>query len=275
MAWEPRIDWDWDWFDWGSDGGGGGGGDTGLVDGFFEGLGTLTGYLLFYIGVPIGLLWLAGLGLQGIGNAIFGAARPAVAVSSPSSGGASGQGIRQASDLVEAIESTLPGMTDGNRSTEKPGAIVEAPQPVASPADDTFCLNHIQIARARYSVRWREAISREVYARCAAIIARQGGAGGDIAAPPSVTDRPAPEPGLTIAAAPLDLAPQERRAYCLKVVQLAKERFGLRWVQHVHPLRRRECRSELLEVVQIDRRLCQQMNCDLRQMPTERDVLRP
>jgi len=118
--------------------------------------------------------------------------------------------------------------------------------------DATSCLNAISLAKSRTpnGRDWRHYIPKSIAEECGIQTPQDS-----MSSPPS-----------------LDTG-EPHDVMCRRVIDTSKQRFGVRWLYHIHPVRVQQCREEILSQIQYDRERCQHSTaCDVSALPTEADV---
>lgn len=240
MAFEPKVDWDWfdwdwDWGDSGGGGGGGGGGDGDFVDSIVGGIGTLIGYLA----VPVILVVGAFAGLQAIGSAIFGSARPVASVSAPASTAPSNNAVRQGKGAFDVLEEVVPEILEGS------GTAGVGPAEEQREAD--YCTSLIRQAQYAFGDRWVERISPSDAQRCGIYAPRQPNydQGPRYEASPSYPPSYPPSSSGSYQPRQEQAPASFGSADCRRIIQRAQRSLGSRWRQGVSAQDYSRCSAEI------------------------------
>lgn len=216
MSDNPGDWWDWDWGGEGGEGGSSGGSGGDWYDPLTSGVGTLIGYGLLYVVLPVVVFF-------SILNAIFGASRLAV-TGSPGAAATSRQSvIREGKEAVDLLEELAPGVEGGGSGTA-----------VGPNYDGTaeYCARLARQAYSAFGPRWPEHISFSDAARCGLQPAPQP----RFAQPPRPQgDYPSPNdyyPAPPRAEAPYD-GNSSNATDCWRLIERARNRLGSRWRQEV------------------------------------------
>lgn len=118
--------------------------------------------------------------------------------------------------------------------------------------DTTSCLNAISLAKARTpnGREWRHYLPKSVAEECGIQTPQ------DTMSSQSSLDTGEPHDVM-----------------CRRVIDTSRQRFGVRWVHHIHQVRIQQCRAEIVSQIQYDRERCRHSTtCDVSALPTESDV---